>query len=199
MQIRRHREHLRNLVTCSDVRRIRRKTHGSHCLEWIHNWSTRHRNETRQWSLTVYSGFAKQLINLLLYVSFLLQRTSIFRPQNCLAYACCMKPGCSEMTQPAFPHSLYSHGINQSSSMCLFYSKEPAYLGLKIAYIAYARCMKLGCSEMTQPVFPHRAARNTSLLHHSLLTTHYHTDTMLTSSLSSWCAAGVGFVCRNSV
>ena len=147
MQIRRHREHLRNLVTCSDVRRIRRKTHGSHCLEWIHNWSTRHRNEARQWWLTVYSGFAKQLINLL-HVSFLLQRTSIFRPQNCLAYACCMKPG---------------------------------------------------CSEMTQPVFPHRAARNTSLLHHSLLTTHYHTDTMLTSSLSSWCAVGVGFVCRNSV
>ena len=41
---------------------------------------------------SVYSGFAKQLINLPLYVSFLLQRTSIFRPQNCLTYACCMKP-----------------------------------------------------------------------------------------------------------
>ena len=66
------------------------------------------------------------------YVSFLPQRTSIFRPQNYLAYACCMKPG---------------------------------------------------CSEMIQSVSPHRAARNTSLLHHSLLTTHYHADTMLTSSL----------------
>ena len=33
LTLRRHREHLRNLVTCSDVRRIRRKTHGSHCLE----------------------------------------------------------------------------------------------------------------------------------------------------------------------
>ena len=72
-----------------------------------------------------------QLINLL-YVSFLPERTSIFKSQNYLAYASCMKPG---------------------------------------------------CSEMIQSVSPHRAARNTSLLHHSLLTTHYHAATMLTSSL----------------
>ena len=30
--------------------------------------------------------------------------TSIFRPQNHLAYACCMKPGCSEMIQSVSPH-----------------------------------------------------------------------------------------------
>ena len=30
---------------------------------------------------------------------------------------------------------------------------------------------------------PYTTARNTSLLHHSTLTTHYRTDTMLTSSL----------------
>ena len=37
---------------------------------------------------------------------------------------------------------------------------------------------------MIQSVCPHKelSARNTSLLHHSLLTTHYHADTMLTSS-----------------
>ena len=44
---------------------------------------------------------------------------------------------------------------------------------------------------MMQSVSPHRAARNTSLLHHSLLSTHYHADTMLTSSLDVlhilWC------------
>ena len=52
---------------------------------------------------------------------------------------------------------------------------------------------------MIQSVSPHRAARNTSLLHHSLLTTHYHADTMLTSSLDVlhilWCR----LECRNSV
>ena len=38
MQIRRHGKGVGNIVTCSDVRRIRRKTHGSHCLtELIHN------------------------------------------------------------------------------------------------------------------------------------------------------------------
>ena len=39
-------------------------------------------------------------------------------------------------------------------------------------------------------------------LHHLLLTTHYHTDTMLTSSLFPWCAAYYlvrRLVCRNSV
>ena len=30
---------------------------------------------------------------------------------------------------------------------------------------------------------PHTAAKNTSLLHHSILTAYYHTDTMPTSSL----------------
>ena len=30
---------------------------------------------------------------------------------------------------------------------------------------------------------PYRAAKNTSLLHHAILTTHYHNDAMLTSSL----------------
>ena len=68
-----------------------------------------------------------------------------------------------------------------------------------IYYLAYACCMKPGCSEKIQSVSPHRAARNTSLLHHSLLTTYYHTDTMLTSSLdvlhTLWCT----LVCRNSV
>ena len=76
--------------------------------------------------------------------------------------------------------------INKSS-VCLFYPKE---LKRQIC-LAYACCMKPGCSEMIQSVSPHRAARNTSLLHHSLLTTHYHTDTMLTSSFdvlrTLWC------------
>ena len=137
MQIWRHRKHLRNPVTCSDVRRSRREMYESHCLiEWIHNWSTGHRNEARQWSLAVYSGFAMQLINLFLYASFLPKRTSIYRRQNCLAFAC---------------------------------------------------CMKADCSEMIQSVFLHRAARNTSLIHHSLLTTHYHTDTVLTILLLMCC------------
>ena len=30
-------------------------------------------------------------------------RTGIFRPQNYLAYACCMKQGCSEMIQSVSP------------------------------------------------------------------------------------------------
>ena len=81
------------------------KAHGSHCLNaQIHNWSNRHRNEARQWSLAVYSGFAMQLINHLIYASFLPQRTGIFRPQKYLAYACCMKPGCSEMIVCVSPH-----------------------------------------------------------------------------------------------
>ena len=130
MQIRMRREHLRNLVTCSDVRRIRRKTHGSHCLiEWIHNWSNRHRKQG-QTVITRSVQWVCHAINK--SSSICVFSTSIFRPQNYLAYACCMKPG---------------------------------------------------CSEMIQSVSPHRAARNTSLLHHSILTTYYHTDTMLTSSL----------------
>ena len=110
-------------------------------------------NQTQEWGLTVVTHsvqwFAMQLINHLIYASFLPQRTGIFRPQkfNYLAYACCMKPG---------------------------------------------------CSEMIQSVSPHRAARNTSLLHHSLLTTYYHNDTMLTTSLFPWCAAYISLVswCR---
>ena len=67
--------------TCSDVRRIRK--HMGHCRNvGIHNWSTRHRKEARQCSLAVYSGFAMQLIYHLVYVSFLPQRTSIFRPSK---------------------------------------------------------------------------------------------------------------------
>ena len=47
----RYGEGLGNLVTCSDVRRIRRKTHGSHCLTvlWIHKWSF---HKTQQWGQT---------------------------------------------------------------------------------------------------------------------------------------------------
>ena len=45
-----------------------------------------------------------KLINHLMDVSFLPQRTGIFRPQNYLAYACCMKPGCYEMIQSVSPH-----------------------------------------------------------------------------------------------
>ena len=76
----------------SDVGKIRRKTHGTAVLGTvqIHNWSTRHRNKARQWSLAVYSGFAMQLINHLMDESFLPQRTGICRPQYW--YACCMKP-----------------------------------------------------------------------------------------------------------
>ena len=71
------------------------------------------------------------------------------------------------------------HAINKSSSICVFSTS----IFRPQNYLAYACCMKPGCSEMIQSVSPHRAARNTSLLHHSILTTYYHTDTMLTSSL----------------
>ena len=51
MQIWRHGEGLGNLVTCSGVRRIRRKTHGSNCLTVLfHNWSV---HKTQQWGQTV--------------------------------------------------------------------------------------------------------------------------------------------------
>ena len=87
------------------------------------------------------------------------------------------------------------NAINKSSSICVFSTS----IFRPQNYLAYACCMKPGCSEMIQSVSPHRAARNTSLLHHSLLTTYYHTDTMLTSSLevlhTLWCT----LVCRNSV
>ena len=87
------------------------------------------------------------------------------------------------------------HAINKSSSICVFSTS----IFRPQNYLTYACCMKLGCSEMIQSVSPHRAARNTSLLHHSILTTYYHTDTMLTSSLevlhTLWCT----LVCRNSV
>ena len=43
------------------------------------------------------------------------------------------------------------------------------------------------------------SARNTSLLHHSLLTTHYRADTMLTSSLDVLHILLCRLVCRNSV
>ena len=136
MQIRMHGEGVGNIVTCSDVRRIRRKTHGSHCLtELIHNWSV---HKTQQWGQTV-------LI--------------------CSAQWVC-------------------HGINKLSYiliMCLFYPKE-------LASIAMWRLVWDDTS-------PHRAARNTSLLHHSILTTYYHTDTMLILVLFSldvlhtlWCS-----------
>ena len=61
----------------SDVRRI--TTHMgllSYCTEFT-ILSIRHRNEARQWSLAAYSGFAMQLINHLIDVSFLPQRTGI--------------------------------------------------------------------------------------------------------------------------
>ena len=87
------------------------------------------------------------------------------------------------------------HALNKSSSICVFSTS----IFRPQNYRAYACCMKPGCSEMIQSVSPHRAARNTSLLHHSILTTYYHTDTMLTSSLevlhTLWCT----LVCRNSV
>ena len=87
MQIQKHGEGLGNLVMCSDVRRIRRKTHGSHCLTvLIHNWYVHQTSyKARQCSLVVYSGFATQLTNHLIYMSFLYpQRTHIFRPSYCL-------------------------------------------------------------------------------------------------------------------
>ena len=87
----------------SDVRRI--TTHMgllSYCTEFT-ILSTGHRNETRQWSLAAYSGFAMQLINHLIY------RCVFSTPKNghislglditLHMPACCMKPGCSEMIQ----------------------------------------------------------------------------------------------------
>ena len=59
--------------------------------------------------------------------------------------------------------------INKSSYFFPFVPKELAYIGPQ-NYLAYACCMKPGCSEMIQSMSPHRAARNTSLLYHSLLT-----------------------------
>ena len=85
------------------------------------------------------------------------------------------------------------HAINKSSSICVFSTS----IFRPQNYLAYACCMKPGCSEMIQSVSPHRAARNTSLLHHSILTTYCHTDTMLTivlltSPLMCCILSGVG-------
>ena len=135
-QIQRYGEGLGNLVTCSDVRRIRKKTHGSHCLT----------------ACTLNS----QLIS----------------PQDAAV-------------RPDSAHQWVCHGINKSSYiliMCLFYPKEPAYLGLH-TYQNYLAQLCEGLSEMIQSMSPYRPARNTSLLQHSILTTYNHTDTMLTSSL----------------
>ena len=102
-----------------------------------------------------------------------------------------------ERGQTVITHSVQwvCHAINKSSSICVFSTS----IFRPHNYLAYACCMKPGCSEMIQSVSPHRAARNTSLLYHSLLTTYYHTDTMLTSSLevlhTLWCT----LVCRNTV
>ena len=79
------------------------------------------------------------------------------------------------------------HAINKSSSICVFSTS----IFRPQNYLAYACCMKPGCSEMIQSVSPHRAARNTSLLHHSILTTYYHTDTILSGARL--------YACRNSV
>ena len=88
------------------------------------------------------------------------------------------------------------HALNKSSSICV----SSTSIFRPQNYLAYACCMKPGCSEMIQSVSPHIAARNTSLLHHSILTTYYHTDTMLTSSLevlhTLWCTLVCSLVPR---
>ena len=54
-------------------------------------------------SVTCITQWVCHAINKSSICVFLPQRTSIFRPQNYLAYACCMKPGCSEMIQSVSP------------------------------------------------------------------------------------------------
>jgi len=101
MQIQKHREGLGNLVMCSDVRRIRRKTHGSHCL--IHNWPVHQtRNKARQCSLLAYM----QLINHLIYMSFLYPKELEYLGLHTYKTTCiCMlHEGCSEMIQPMSPY-----------------------------------------------------------------------------------------------
>ena len=85
--------------------------------------------------------------------------------------------------------------------MCLLYPKEPAYFTpLYLSKLPSIAMWRLA-SETIQSISPHRATRNTPLLHHSILTTYYHTDTMLTSSLFPWCIlshclwCGVGLLC----
>ena len=83
MQRRRRREHLRNLVTCSDVRRIGR--HMFHCR----NSQLINQNQERwQTVVTCFVQWVCHAINKS-FMSFLPERTSIFRSQNYLPYACC--------------------------------------------------------------------------------------------------------------
>ena len=80
------------------------------------------------------------------------------------------------------------HAINKSSYMCLFYSKEQGIFRPQ-NYLAHACRYEAGLLWDDTVCVPTQATRNTSLLHHLILTTHYHTDTMLTSSPFPWCAA----------
>ena len=118
----------------SDVRRIRRhKRLLSYCT------NSQLINQTQKWGQTVVTCSVQwvcHVVNRSMNVSFLPQRTGMFRPQYYLAYACYMKPGCSKMIQSVSPS-----------------------------------CQKY------------------ILLHNSLVTTYYHTDTMLTSSHFPCCAA----------
>ena len=84
------------------------------------------------------------------------------------------------------------HAINKSSSICVFSTS----IFRPQNYLAYACCMKAGCSEMIQsvcpPPTPHTQNCQKYIPSPSLNTDYllYHTDTVLTSSLEVlriWC------------
>ena len=101
------------------------KTHGSHCFTVrIHNWSTRHRSEARQCSLALYGGFAMQLINHLIYVPLLPQRTYLGL-QNYLAFACCM--GCSSSLCPQQICQKYIPSPSLNTAILTTYYYHTAY------------------------------------------------------------------------
>jgi len=77
----------------------------SHAVQ-IHSWSTRHRNKASQTVLSHVVQWVCHAINKSSYMClFYSKEQGIFRPQNYLAHACCMKPGCSEMIQSVCPHT----------------------------------------------------------------------------------------------
>ena len=68
-------------------------------------------NQTQEWGQTVVTcsvHWVCHVVNKSMDVSFLPQRTGMFRPQYYLAYACCMKPGCSKMCPRAARNTSFS-------------------------------------------------------------------------------------------
>ena len=78
--------------------------HGTAVLYCTNSHLINQTQERGQTVVTCSVQWVCHAVNESMDVSFLPQRTGMFRPQYYLAYACCMKPACSKIIQSVSPH-----------------------------------------------------------------------------------------------